>query len=245
VVALDHEHRGRVDHLARASELRQQGDLEGALTEARKAVFDAPNDEDALEQAALLAKETRQRDIAIEAFERLARIRGEDPQPLLQEARLLVAKHDDEGAIEVAREALIRDDDSAEAWQLIGRAQLHKGDLQPAIDSFVKVLEIDPSHGYAMNNLGLAYLRSNQNQKAVEILTQAAEFLPQVAYVQNNLGVALERVGQVGEAKLAYARATSLSPKYVKAQLNAKRVKKLASSNDQPVDPEDAQGAEE
>jgi Flp pilus assembly protein TadD len=96
-----------------------------------------------------------------------------------------------------------------------------------------------------MNNLGLAYLRSDQNQKAVEILTQAAEFLPQVAYVQNNLGVALERVGQVGEAKLAYARATSLSPKYVKAQLNAKRVKRLASSNDQPVDPEDAQGPEE
>jgi tetratricopeptide (TPR) repeat protein len=245
VVALDHEHRGRVDHLARAADLRQQGDLEGALAEARRAVFDAPNDDDALEQAALLAKQVGQRDIAIEAFERLARIRSEDPQPLLQEARLLVAKHDDEGAIEVAREALVRDDDSAEAYQLIGRAHLHQGELQSAIDAFVKVLEIDPSHGYAMNNLGLAYLRSNQNQKAVEILTQAAEFLPQVAYVQNNLGVALERVGQVDEAKLAYARATNLSPKYVKAELNAKRVKRLASSKDQPVDPEDAQGTDE
>jgi predicted Zn-dependent protease len=48
--------------------------------------------------------------------------------------------------------------------------------------------------------------------------------------VHNNLGVALERVGQIEEAKAAYAEASFLSPKYVKAQLNASRIAKLAQA---------------
>jgi tetratricopeptide (TPR) repeat protein len=75
-----------------------------------------------------------------------------------------------------------------------------------------------------MNNLGFAYLRANENAKAVEVLTPASEKLTTVAYVHNNLGVALERMGRKDEAKAAYLHAMDLSPKYVKARVNADRV---------------------
>ena len=60
--------------------------------------------------------------------------------------------------------------------------------------------------------------------------------LPNVAYVHNNLGVALERTGRGEEAKTAYQQAMDLSPKYVKARLNADRVAKAAQSSDEQVD---------
>jgi len=232
VVGLAHDHRSRVDHLARSAELRGVGDLEGALTECRRAAFDAPGDEDALRQTATLARLTGKLDLAIESLSRLGRVRSEDPLPLIQEARLLVAKHDDEGALEVAQEALLRDDQSAEAYHLQGQVYLHRRQIKDAIQAFLTAVDLDPNHGYAMNNLGFAYLLANENDKAVDMLARASELLPQVAYVANNLGVALERVGKVDEAKLAYARATSLSPKYVKAQLNARRLRNVASASD-------------
>jgi len=53
-----------------------------------------------------------------------------------------------------------------------------------------------------------------------------------VAYVQNNLGVALERVGRMDEAKRAFETAIHLSPRYLKAQLNAQRLQRLASAGE-------------
>ena len=100
------------------------------------------------------------------------------------------------------------------------------GDLQGAITSFKTVIALQPDHGYAMNNLGLAYLRANLNEQAVEVLEEAVEQLPNVSYVQNNLGVAYERIGRADDAKHAYQQAMDLSPKYVKARVNAARVAK-------------------
>ncbi|MFZ5471351.1 MAG: tetratricopeptide repeat protein [Myxococcota bacterium] len=226
LLGLAHEHRGSVDHLGRAKELRTLGDLEGALTEARRAVYDLPSDEETLSTIARLARLAGKKDLAAEAFGRLALVRPDDAVPLIQQARMLIAQGDVEGALKVGVEAVLRDPENPEGHQVVGRAQLSAGDLSPAITSFEKVVSIDPEHGWALNNLGFAYLRANENPKAVEVLTKAAELLPHVAYVHNNLGVALERVGRVEDAKLAYAKSTSLSPKYVKAQLNAARVAK-------------------
>ena len=65
-------------------------------------------------------------------------------------------------------------------------------------------------------------------------LEHAAEVLPNVAYVHNNLGVALERVGRGDEAKAAYQQAMDLSPKYVKARINAARVAKVSQPTEEP-----------
>jgi tetratricopeptide (TPR) repeat protein len=219
-----------VDHLTRAQQLRSEGDLPGALTEARRAVADDGNDEDALMLVGRLGRMTGDEGMAAEAYGRIASLEPQDASPLIQQARVLVHLKQYGQAEEVANAALSRDADDPEVYQVLGRAYLSEGQLQKAIDSFQKVIALEPTHGYALNNLGLAYLRTNQNSEAAEVLEQAAMLLPDIAYVQNNLGIALERTGDKDDAQAAYARAMSLSPKYLKAQLNNGRLERLASA---------------
>ncbi|MBI3183377.1 MAG: tetratricopeptide repeat protein [Myxococcales bacterium] len=227
-IGLEHSHTAKVSHLSRAKALRSQGDLAGALAEARRAVFDDPSDEDALLLVSRVARSVRQREIAAQAYGRLAELQPDDAMPLVQQARMLVALGDNEGAVKAGIEAIERDSQNPESYQVVGRAHLAQGELASAISMFQKAVEMNPDHGYALNNLGFAYLRANENERALEALTRAAEILPDVAYVQNNLGVALERTGDVEAAKLAYARSMALSPKYLKARINANRVAKAS-----------------
>jgi tetratricopeptide (TPR) repeat protein len=230
VLALAHEESRNVDHLSRAIALREQGDFEGALTEARRALFDDPKDAGALEQIARAARLLGSHEIRLEALDRLAGLRPEDPAPLIQRARTLLSLKRLDEALAAGRLAVERGPGEPEAYQVLGRAHLAKGELATAIAQFEKVLTLEKDHGYALNNLGFAFLRANRNQEAVEVLRRAVEALPYVAYVHNNLGVALERVGRIDEAKSAYSAAMFLSPKYVKAQVNASRLERLAQA---------------
>lgn len=225
-----------VDHLGRAKRLAEEGDVRGAFTEARRALYSTPTDVETLQVVAKLARRAGQPGLAAEAWGRVATVTTDDATPLLQQARALLSSKDPAGAAVAAREASRRDPGSAEAFHVTGLAQLAMAELSGAIGSFEKAVELDPSHGWALNNLGFACLRANQNERAVEVLERAAQELPHVAFVQNNLGVALERVGRTDEAKAAYQHSMDLSPKYVKARLNAARVAKA------PVEVEEEQG---
>jgi Flp pilus assembly protein TadD len=227
-LALPHEHLSRVNHLARAGTLRELGDLSGALTECRRALHDAPEDEEALRTLARLGRLTGRTELAVLAFERLGRLQPEDASPLVQQARLLLSlgRHGD--ATRVGAEAITRDPEDAEAYHVLGRAHLAAGNLPEAIVRFQQAVHLDPEHGHALNNLGLAWLRANENARAAEVLTRAAALLPHVAYVHNNLGVACERLGRTEEAQAAYATATRLSPRYVQARINTERMNRLA-----------------
>lgn len=224
-----------VDHVARARQLMQDQDLKGALTEARRALFTSPGDTEVLELIATLGRQAGQPALSAEAWGRLAEQRPGDAITCIKQARAFLKAKDFTGAITAGQEAQRRDPGNPEAFQVTGLAQLSNGDLSAAITSFKTVIGLQPDHGYAMNNLGLAYLRANLNEQAVEILEEAVEHLPTVAYVHNNLGVAYERVGRGEDAKHAYQEAMDLSPKYVKARLNAARVAKSPV----PVDGED------
>jgi len=228
-LALPHEqHLYPVDHLARARTLRQEGDLPGALTEARRAVHDAADDVDtagtALDAVIRLARLTGQKQLAAEAYGELARLYPDGPEPLVQQARLLLDLGDTEGAFRAAEAALELDPEYPEVYQVLGRAHLATGQLDEAIVRFKQAVHLDPYHGYALNNLGLAWLRSGQEALAAEVLAQAAYLLPHVAYVHNNLGLAYERLGRIEEARLAYDTATRLAPKDIKARLNRDRL---------------------
>jgi len=216
-----------IDHLARARVLASDADPRGALTEARRALFSSPDDEQTLEVIAKLGRQAGQPLVAAEALSLLAGRRPGDAVPCIRQARALLSAHALPEAIAAGKEAATRDPGNPEAFQVTGLAQLEVGDLPAAIASFKTVVGLQPDHGYAMNNLGLAYLRANLNTEAVEILEEAAEHLPTVAYVHNTLGVAYERVGRADDAKSAYQQAMDLSPKYVKARLNAARVAKV------------------
>jgi tetratricopeptide (TPR) repeat protein len=155
-LALAHEHLSRVDHLARARILRDLGDLSGALTECRRALFDAPEDEEALSAIAHLGPLAGQTRFAVLALGELGRMESEDASPLIQQARLLISEHQYAEAIRAGEEAVSRDREEPKAYQVLGRAHLAAGHLSEAILRFQQTVHLAPEHGYALNNLGLA-----------------------------------------------------------------------------------------
>jgi tetratricopeptide (TPR) repeat protein len=237
-LALEHRDSEPVDHLVRCQELRQLGDHRGALMEAQRALFDDPEDAEALTLIAKLAETTGKKEVAVEALERLAKLDKDDPRPLERQSRLLISLQRYDEAVKAGQQAIARDSEDPDAYQVTGRALLAQRELASAIRMFERVIELSPDHGYAWNNLGFAYLLASQNDDAVDALTRAAELLPDVAYVQNSLGLALERVGRLDEAMRAFATATDLSPKYVKAKINLQRLEQLASTGEMPEQPE-------
>ena len=233
-LALPRDPSDRVDHLDRSRQIAAAGDPSGALIEARRALFDHPNDPDVLAAIAQSAERSGKKEIALLALERVAQLDKDDARPLERMARLLLSLKRYDEALKAGREAIARDPEAPDAYQVAGRALLAQGELTPAIQMFELVIDLAPNHGYAWNNLGFACLLANENEAAVDALTHAAELLPGVAYVHNNLGIALERTGRLDQAMRAFIAATELSPKYVKAKLNLQRLEQLASTGEMP-----------
>lgn len=227
-LALPHVHGRRVDHLSRAHLLREWDDLSGALTECRRAVHDAPDDTAAVALVAELAGLTGRMDLAVRAYGQLGRLLPLDARPLVRQARLLVSLGRHTEAVAAGEEAVLRNPEYVEAYQVLGRAHLAQGELSAAMIRFQQAVHLNPEHGFALNNLGLTYLRAGEDSKAAEVLSRAAALLPHVAYVHNNLGVAFERLGQEEDARAAYAAAMHLSPRYVQARINADRMRRMA-----------------
>ncbi len=234
-LALAHECAGPVDHLTRARTLRDAGDLKSALLEARRALQHEQSIE-ALEEAALLARRVRERELAMRLYTALADKIPAEALPLIKLARLGAEAKDWEAVRAASAEAILRDPATAEGHHLRGRAHLNLKRLSNAIRDFRKAAALDPAHGWAFNNLGYVYLLSNEPEKAIEPLEEAARLLPQVARVHNNLGLAYEKSGDKDSAREAFARALELEPEYVKAMVNKARLTQLASAGASMLD---------
>ena len=154
--------------------LSGEGDVKGALLEARRALFTSPSDVETLRTVAKLSRRAGQSELAAEAWGRVAALTPDDALPLIQQARAQLQLKDYAGATLAGREAIARDAGNAEGFQIVGLAQLAMNELGGAIASFEKAVELEPNHGWALNNLGFACLRANQNERAVTFLEHAA-----------------------------------------------------------------------
>ncbi len=101
---------------------------------------------------------------------------------------------------------------SPKAHYNLGNALAAQGDLDSAITSYQKALEIKPDHLGAYNNLGITLGRQGKFQAASVYLRKALEIEPDNAAAHSNLGLALANLGQIDEAVVHYTRALELEP---------------------------------
>ncbi len=95
-----------------------------------------------------------------------------------------------------------------------------QGQYQKAVDTFKKVLELDPERNFAYFKLGTAYSRLNQPEKAVEVLKEAAQHLPHNPIVLNNLGIAYGKLDRLDDEIAAFKKALEIRPRYSAARFN-------------------------
>ena len=165
-LAYQHDDEQPADHLQSARDLKAQGEFEDALIQARCALLHEPEDGEALELISQLAELTGDKSLAIDALERLSHLQPDDAAPLIREARLLISLGRLKQARQIAREAIDRDGENPESYQVAGRVYLAADELPGAIAMFQKAVALSPDHAYALNNLGFSYLRANRNQEA-------------------------------------------------------------------------------
>jgi tetratricopeptide (TPR) repeat protein len=143
-----------------------------------------------------------------------------EPSEALAGARKLLAVGNGEGALRLAKVAVLRTPKRSSAWNTLGRAQLVLGKRKDAITSFEKAVELDPQSSYARNNLGLALIYDKRYDEAVDALEQAVELEPVEAYMWNNLGMAYEQLDRLEDARDAYDKAVTMDSDRAGASLN-------------------------
>ncbi len=124
-------------------------------------------------------------------------------------------------AIERCREAVGRDDLSAQAWNNLGFLLLAEGDPQGALDSIAHAVELDGTSARFRNNLGLAQATLGRDEAAFRTFKST---LPS-GLAAFNVAVALERADDIEGALTYYERALSINPHLAEASAARDRLR--------------------
>jgi tetratricopeptide (TPR) repeat protein len=102
--------------------------------------------------------------------------------------------------------------DHSRAYNNLGYAYLHQGEITNAVTNFEMAIAIKPSYTEAYYNLGRAYLTNNQPALAVDYFQQALDLDPSVAEIHYKLANALIQLGRPAQAIAHYSQALQLRP---------------------------------
>ncbi len=114
---------------------------------------------------------------------------------------------------------LQRAGESAEALVTAGELSILAGDLEGAVQTCERAVELEPSaetHGA----LGEALFAASRHEEALSALRQAAALDPEVSRIQFNLANVLEIMGLVDEAEEHFRRYVELAPDDARGHLN-------------------------
>lgn len=95
---------------------------------------------------------------------------GRAPNPDYTKAAKLVEAGDYAGAVPLLRKAVVTDSSNADAYSLLGFSHRKLGDVEAALDHYVKALALEPEHRGANEYLGELYLELGHLDKARERL---------------------------------------------------------------------------
>ncbi|MBI4333278.1 MAG: tetratricopeptide repeat protein [Chloroflexi bacterium] len=93
----------------------------------------------------------------------------------------------------------------------LGGHYLDRGDLDPAINAFTRVIELEPDNARAYDRRGIAYGRKYYYDEAIRDFDQAIRIDPTYAGAYNNRGLSYYKLSRFAEALADYDRAIELS----------------------------------
>jgi arylsulfatase A-like enzyme/tetratricopeptide (TPR) repeat protein len=201
----------------RAGDLARGGKLDDAASLYRMVIGKRADMEDAYRQLALLYwRQGRQRD-AIQTLES-ALANGVTQSEVRIKLGQYLAESDEPGkAIELLQSTA---GDDPDALVVLGNAYWLAGRQTEALNTFSRVIELDPQSGLGYENLGIAQLRLKDFAGAEQSLRKAIGADPALSNAYTALGVALANSGRPGEAIDTWKRAVTLDPGDLDALFN-------------------------
>lgn len=227
VLALPNEE-AEVDHTARALEAVELGEPKDALLALRHHLHHHEATVDVLIRTGRLAREVGELELAAVALDEARTLDPEEPEVAIQRARVSLDVGDGEAARAAAARAVRLSPTESLTWNLLGRAEMTSSRWEAAEVAFERAVALDPANPWVNNNRGLLYVFMKRGRDAVDALeTSVALFGEDVPHhVLNNLGLALELEGRFEEARGAFEEALAVSPFYVKARVNLRRMER-------------------
>jgi len=118
------------------------------------------------------------------------------------------------------RHAIDSGNESAMAWDNIGRAAMERGDYAEARAGLERAVKLDPDNTSAEHNLGLLSLRQKRYDEARTCLARVLQRAPGHAKALTNLGLVALEQGRYDEAGTLFTRALGVSPNDAKVLNN-------------------------
>ena len=109
---------------------------------------------------------------------------------------------------------------------VLGACYFRLDQLDDAVKSHERALEIKPDYAEAHDNLGKALSALGQLDKAVASFERALEIRPDYADAHNDIGNTFRYLGRLDEAIASYERALEIKPGYAEAHNNLSALKK-------------------
>ncbi|HLQ23289.1 MAG TPA: tetratricopeptide repeat protein [Gemmatimonadales bacterium] len=222
-------------HLQMSKIAAAEGNLDAALTAARKAVAVGPKNERAHVQLAALLKERGDVDGAIAQLRQALALEPNAPDTRMLLGRALAEKGWlDEAAGLLGTAATVQPESAAAATQL-GFVLAKQGKLQEAVLSYRRALALDPGSAEAHAYLGSALASQGHWDEAIEHFQAALKAKPENAELHDWMGVALRERGRTEEALGHFREAVRLASGLAIAHYNLGRALKQEGKLDEAV----------
>jgi len=223
--ALEVTSRNHIAHIGLGLALKQQGDLDAAMTHFQEALQIDPGYSRAHNNAGMILAEQGQLVDATEYFSEALRL---NPSLLAAQNNLGMVYRIQGNYPEAIRhfsKVLETDSSYVRAHANMGLVMEAQNDFQEAIVWHQRALRISPRRFATLNNLGLAFMETGQLDQAAIHFAQAIEINPDSAIPYINLGRVKLRTGQMDEADQLLLAAIEVQPDFSEAYYYLGRVK--------------------
>ena len=170
-------------HLRQGYTLYNQGNLDEAIRQWRKAIHQAPSHAEAHYRIGVALQERGELAQAITAFREATRLNPDDATTHIHLARACEAEGNTQDALAAYRKALQLIPTSAHVHHRVGHLLAAEGDLTGAMHAWRQTIHLQPDYAYAYVSLGQALGKTGQTGEAVAAYEQALRLDPRAPFV--------------------------------------------------------------
>lgn len=218
------------DHFGIAAGLVESEQIDDAIAELEKGVYDEPENFDMRKMLGEVYVQSGDLEKAVGNF-RIAVDQIDDSETWQELAQACFERRDFDEAQKAITKVTKLDPTSPEPYKLLARVYQSKSMWKESIDASEEAIARGSDSPWTFNNLGYAYLVLGKADDAVRELEKAVSFDTGVTpTIWNNLGLAYEKQGQLADAASSFRAALAGNPNYVKAKVNLKHVTEVAKA---------------
>jgi protein O-GlcNAc transferase len=204
-------------HLARAQQLQQTGNLAEAERVCRDALLLAPNSTEILSLTGVLLSQTGRHDEALVILKRASQLAPESHVCLFNLGSVHAAKEQYQAAEDCFRRVLAISSSLPEGHYNLGNALKDQRRLEEAVACYRKAIQLRSSYAAAWSNLGSAYIHLVRPTEALAAMQRALALNPKSPSALNNLATIARNKGDLEGALQHAVNALGANPNFADA----------------------------